>query len=654
MPSLAVWAPTAREAVDGSLLARASRWPMERGEDGVWRVTRRRRPGATPSTPSSHVDGTRRHRPVFGRADAQLDALGARRAAAARRLAEAAADPRRATPRSTSCTSATSRSATRRVPEEHRGTYLAFTHDSAGMRHLRTLAEAGLTTVHLLPCNDIATIEEDRSRQLDPGPARPPAARLRRAAAPRSARCASATASTGATTRCTTSRPRAPTRVADRTREFRAMVRALNGDRPARRARRRLQPHAAAGDSRPGPDRPRLLPPAHAHRRDLRLDLLREHRDRAPDDGEADARRARALGARVPRRRLPLRPHGPPHEGQPAGGARAARAGRCTSTARAGASARSPTTRCSSPPRRSNMAGHRDRHVQRRRCATPSAAAARTTPTRPSRAAPPGDPAAQALVELGLAGHLQPRRLRRAARRRDRLRRRARQRDAVRRARAQAPARPRAWTTACGMNTLALATVTLSPEPVLLARRRRPAALEVAGPQLLRLRRLVQPDRLDRRRRRRGAPGLPPAWDNEARWPFMRPLLADPALKPQPHHIAHRARARAGAAADPLLVAALPARRRGAIRRLVRFEPGAPGRDRDGARGRDRRRLQRDRRADDAGRRRARASPAPRAGRARVRPTPTARSRSRRGPSQCSFPELHRDRVDDVEATRGR
>ena len=57
------------------------------------------------------------------------------------------------------------------VPEAHRGTYLAFTHpDSAGMRHLRALAEAGMTTVHLLPCNDIATIEEDRSRQLDPGP----------------------------------------------------------------------------------------------------------------------------------------------------------------------------------------------------------------------------------------------------------------------------------------------------------------------------------------------------------------------------------------------------------------------------------------------------------------------------------------------------
>ncbi len=50
------------------------------------------------------------------------------------------------------------------VPREHRATYMAFTHpDSAGMTHLRSLAEAGLNAVHLLPVFDIATIEEDRS-----------------------------------------------------------------------------------------------------------------------------------------------------------------------------------------------------------------------------------------------------------------------------------------------------------------------------------------------------------------------------------------------------------------------------------------------------------------------------------------------------------
>ena len=56
------------------------------------------------------------------------------------------------------------------VPAAHRGTYLAFTDaDSDGMRHLRELARAGLNTLHLLPANDIATIEEDRAAQAGAG-----------------------------------------------------------------------------------------------------------------------------------------------------------------------------------------------------------------------------------------------------------------------------------------------------------------------------------------------------------------------------------------------------------------------------------------------------------------------------------------------------
>jgi len=55
------------------------------------------------------------------------------------------------------------------VPEELRGTYKAFTQSgSDGMKHLRALAEAGLTTVHLLPTFDIATIEEVRADQAVP------------------------------------------------------------------------------------------------------------------------------------------------------------------------------------------------------------------------------------------------------------------------------------------------------------------------------------------------------------------------------------------------------------------------------------------------------------------------------------------------------
>lgn len=47
------------------------------------------------------------------------------------------------------------------VPLADRGRYLGFTHPgSDGMRHLRSLAEAGVTDVHLLPVFDFATVPE--------------------------------------------------------------------------------------------------------------------------------------------------------------------------------------------------------------------------------------------------------------------------------------------------------------------------------------------------------------------------------------------------------------------------------------------------------------------------------------------------------------
>ncbi len=47
------------------------------------------------------------------------------------------------------------------VPPAHRGKYLAFTDgDSAGMRHLKALAQAGVSDVHLLPVFDFATVPE--------------------------------------------------------------------------------------------------------------------------------------------------------------------------------------------------------------------------------------------------------------------------------------------------------------------------------------------------------------------------------------------------------------------------------------------------------------------------------------------------------------
>ncbi|MGC5224592.1 pullulanase-type alpha-1,6-glucosidase [Micromonospora sp. DT81.3] len=54
------------------------------------------------------------------------------------------------------------------IPARMRGSYLAFTADGAGRRHLRDLAAAGLNTVHLLPTFDIASIQEERSLQRTP------------------------------------------------------------------------------------------------------------------------------------------------------------------------------------------------------------------------------------------------------------------------------------------------------------------------------------------------------------------------------------------------------------------------------------------------------------------------------------------------------
>lgn len=55
------------------------------------------------------------------------------------------------------------------VPAQARGTFKAFTvTNSNGMQHLKTLAQAGLTHIHLLPVFDIASIEEERAQQKRP------------------------------------------------------------------------------------------------------------------------------------------------------------------------------------------------------------------------------------------------------------------------------------------------------------------------------------------------------------------------------------------------------------------------------------------------------------------------------------------------------
>lgn len=53
-----------------------------------------------------------------------------------------------------------------KIKAEERGTFLAFDNpESIGIRHLKKLSDSGITHVHLLPSFDIATIEEERSKQ---------------------------------------------------------------------------------------------------------------------------------------------------------------------------------------------------------------------------------------------------------------------------------------------------------------------------------------------------------------------------------------------------------------------------------------------------------------------------------------------------------
>ena len=54
------------------------------------------------------------------------------------------------------------------VPANLRGTFKAFTASSSGMFHLRSLALAGLTHVHILPSFDISSVNEDKSTWQSP------------------------------------------------------------------------------------------------------------------------------------------------------------------------------------------------------------------------------------------------------------------------------------------------------------------------------------------------------------------------------------------------------------------------------------------------------------------------------------------------------
>jgi pullulanase/glycogen debranching enzyme len=230
VPTVAVWAPTAR---DVTLRLGEERVAMARGDDGVWRVT---------GDPSWRDAEYAFEVTVFAPAvDAVVtnvvtDPYSVALTLNSRRSVLARLEPPEAWPkplpvdrtaiyelhvRDFSIGDAT-------VPPEHRGTYLAFTHlASDGMRHLRALAEAGMTHVHLLPVNDIATIEEDRAKHLDPGPLAhlPPASPLQQR---RIGRIRDRDGFNWGYDPLHYSVPEGSYAVRDRTAEVRAMVKALN------------------------------------------------------------------------------------------------------------------------------------------------------------------------------------------------------------------------------------------------------------------------------------------------------------------------------------------------------------------------------------------------------------------------------------------
>ena len=179
-PSLAVWAPTAK---DVALLLGDRRLPMRRGGDGVWRAAGR--PGWRGAAYAYEVKVyVPTHDEVV--TNVVTDPYSLALTTNSRRSVLVDLDDRALKPwgwdrlrkpqvsqpedtsiyelhvRDFSITDET-------VPARHRGTFLAFAHPrSDGMHHLRALARAGMSALHLLPANDIATIEEDRAAQEEP------------------------------------------------------------------------------------------------------------------------------------------------------------------------------------------------------------------------------------------------------------------------------------------------------------------------------------------------------------------------------------------------------------------------------------------------------------------------------------------------------
>ena len=276
------------------------------------------------------------HRPVLRRADAGLHQVGGRRPRRPHLPAGAVADHRRrrswrgrSTRRSTSCTCATSRSATRPCPRPIAAPTWRSPTTATGPGTCGPWPTPGSTPCTCCPASTSprsARTRASRRRRRRPTAAtsrrtRPTASSSRPASTEiRSAdalqlglRPAALRTPTGRTRR----RPPRPT-VAPGSRSSARWSAGCTG-RPARGARPGLQPHRGGGAGREVRARPGgagLLPPARPERRGVHLDLLPERRHRARDGREADGRLGGHLGARLPRRRVPVRPDGPPLDGR--------------------------------------------------------------------------------------------------------------------------------------------------------------------------------------------------------------------------------------------------------------------------------------------------------------------------------------------------
>ncbi|MEV6568208.1 pullulanase-type alpha-1,6-glucosidase [Streptomyces kronopolitis] len=179
-PTLAVWAPTARTV---ALELGGRTVPMRRdGASGVWRVRGARDWAGKPYRYRVTVWAPAVGRTVTNEVtDPYSTALTAD---SARSLVVDLADPGLAPPGWSGLRKPAAVPLRRaRIQElqirdfsledrtsHHRGRYLAFTdRHSDGMRHLRSLARAGTSYVHLLPAFDFATVPERRADRARPG-----------------------------------------------------------------------------------------------------------------------------------------------------------------------------------------------------------------------------------------------------------------------------------------------------------------------------------------------------------------------------------------------------------------------------------------------------------------------------------------------------